>query len=164
MRIIPLLVLLLSSKKPSIVSAQLVERQELWPDIGGDLFWDGLSIFRGLGDLFQNPQDSDSSEIAPPQTTDTTSDRQTSPDSPVVSPASPASSDTLSPVEPVYKININNNPSPLPDFGSNLPAVIPSVNEECDPTNVSPQICSFSKLHFRCMILAFTQTNLGAHR
>ncbi|MCJ1423009.1 hypothetical protein MMC29_000890 [Sticta canariensis] len=144
MRTISLLVLLLLSKKPSITSAQLVERQErgFWPDIG-DLFWDGLSIFRGVGDLFQDPQDSGSSEPAPPPATDTdtTSDRQISPDSPVVSPVSPPSSDTSSPVEPVYKININNDPSPLPDLGSNLPAGTPSLNEECDLTNIIDANC-----------------------
>lgn len=147
MRIVRLLLLLVLHKIPSIASAQLVERQErgFWPDIG-DLFWNGLTLFRGAGPLFQDPQNLDSSETEPPPATETPSDRQTSPESPVVSPASPPSSDTLSPVEPVYKIKINNDPSPLPGLGPSLPAVIPSVDEECDPTNVSLQICSFYKL------------------
>ena len=152
MGIIQLLILLLSFKKPSIASAQLVERQEqgFWPDFdAGDLIWGGLEFLRGAGDLFQNPQDSDFSKTSPPQPTD-----QTSPDSLEVAPASQPSSDTLSPAEPVYTIEINNDPSPLPAPGLDPPALQPSVNEECDPTNVSPQICNFSKLPFRHMALA----------
>lgn len=162
MGIIRLLILLLSFKKPSIASAQLLERQEqgFWPDFdAGDLFWGGIELLRGTGQLFQNPQDSDFSKTNPPQPTD-----QTSPNSLEVAPASQPSSDTLSPAEPVYKIEINNDPSPLPALGPDLPAVQPSVNEECDPMNVSPQICNFSKLPFRHMTLALTQANMGAHR
>lgn len=153
--IIRLLILLLSFKKPSIASAQLVERQErgFWPDFnGGDLIWDGMTFLRGVGDALQNPQYSDYWQTSPPQPTD-----QNSPNSLEVAPASQPSSDTLSPAEPVYKIEVNNDPSPLPDLGLDLPAVQPSVTDECDPMNVSLQICNFSKLPFGRMTLALTQ-------
>ena len=136
MGIIRLLIFLLSFKKPSTASAQLFERQEqgFWPDFdAGDLIWGGIELLRGAGDFFQNPQPTD----------------QTSPNFLEVPPASQPSSDTWSPAEPVYTIEINNDPSPLPALGVDLPAVQPSVNEECDPMNVSPQICNFSKLPFR---------------
>ena len=136
MGIIRLLILLLSLKKPTIASAQLVERQEIWPDFNaGDLLDGGIGILRGFGELFQNPQDSGFSNPSPSQPTD-----HTSPDSLEFAPASQPSLDTLSPAEPVYKIEIHNDPSPLPAPGVDLP------NEECDPTNdVSLQICNIFK-------------------
>lgn len=162
MRSTRLLILLLLFKHPVITSAQLVERQEqgFWPDFG-DL--DGLSFLRGDGDLFQTPQGSDSWNTEPPPTTDTTSDKQKPPDSPEAVPAAPPAPDTSSPTEPVYKIEIHNNPSPvpLPGLEPNPPAAPPSVNEDCDPTNVSPQIYNLSKLPFQCRALALIQTNVG---
>lgn len=148
MRFARLLILLVSFKKPIVASAQLIPRQEqgFWPDFG---FWDGAAFLRGVGNLFVNPQDTDTSTTKPPPDTDTTSDRQTSPDSPEVSPASPPSSDTSSPAEPVYQLNINNDPSPLPDHTPDIPAVLPSLNEECDPIDVSSQIYNLCKLRFQ---------------
>lgn len=145
MRFARLLILLLSFKRPIIASAQLVPRQEqgFWPDFN---FWDGAAFLRGVGDLFSNPQDSDTSNTKPPPDTDTTS---TSPDTPEVSPASPPSSDTSSPAEPVYQLNINNDLAPLPDLGPDIPAVLPSLNDQCDSSDVSSQIYNLCKLQFQ---------------
>lgn len=153
MRITELLVLLFSFKTPMLASALLVERQEqggYWPDLGvGDLFRDGINLLHGVGNFFQDPQDSDSSKANPPPATDTPSDKKTSPE---VAPASPPSADT-SPAERVYKLKIDNDASPSSpsDPGPN-PVVLPSVNEECDPTNVSPQICISFKLPFNAVL------------
>lgn len=140
MRITHLLILLLSFRKPIITPAQLVERQPqgTWPDWNlGDLFWDGVSVFRGIGDLFQDPSGSDSSKTKPPPDTD----------SPEAAPTSPPSA-TLSPDEPVYKIKTNNDPSSPPELGADLPLVQPSVNEECDFINVSLPTYNSSNLPF----------------
>lgn len=178
MRINRLLILLLSFEKAIIASASLIERQEqgAWPDWDfGDLFEDGVTLFRGLGSLFLDPQNSDSSKTKPSPGTDTPSDGKTSPDAPQAAPASPPSSDTpqvapapppssdTSPAEP-YKIETDTNPSPLPDPGLDNPVAPPSVNEECDPMNVSPQNCNFFELPFHCMTLALTQANMSPHR
>lgn len=169
MRINRLLILLLSFEKAIIASALLIERQEqgAWPDWDfGDLFEDGVTLFRGLGGLFQDPQDSDSSKTKPSPDTDTPSDGKTSPDSPQATPASPPSPDTpqVAPAPPPsldipqvvpasppssdtppaeqYKIEIHNNPSPLPGLGLDGPAAPPSVNEECDPMNINYADCT----------------------
>lgn len=139
MRITRLFILLLSFKRPIQSSAQLVERQPqgVWPDWNlGDLLWDSVTGFRGIGGLFQDPQNSDSSKTKPSPDADTESDGQSPPDSPNVEPASPPPSTTPSPAEPVYKLGINNDPSPIPDLVPNLPAGLPS-NEGCDLLNVS---------------------------
>lgn len=50
-----LFLLLLSFERPSIASAQLVERQELWPaarDAGGGLLWGSLKLLQGTVDMF----------------------------------------------------------------------------------------------------------------
>ena len=153
MRTAELLVLLFSFKTPMLASAQLVERQEqggYWPDVGvGELFWDGVNFLHGVGNFFQDPQDSDSSKTNPPPATDTPSDKKTSPE---VGPASLPSADT-SPAERVYKLKIDNDASPSPpsDPGPN-PVVLPSVNEECDPTNVSAQFFISFKLPFNAVL------------
>lgn len=158
MKITRLLLLLLSVSRPIITSAQLVQRQEqgVWPDFG---LFDGLAILRGIGNFFQSPQDSDSSRIQPQPTTDTTSDRQASPDSQEVAPASPSSLDAPSPAEPVYKLKIDNDPAIIPE--QILPAALPSVNEKCDSTNASPQICDCFNLLFQRITFALIQTNKG---
>lgn len=135
MRFARLLVLLLSFRRPAIASAQLVPRGDsLWPDFD---FGDGATFFRGIGNLFSDPQDSDTSNTIPPP--DTTSDKQAPPDSREASPASPPSSDASSAAEPVYHLEINNDPTPIPDHTLDTPAFLPSLNEECDPTDVSSQ-------------------------
>lgn len=156
MRTARLFILLLSVNRPITTFAHLVKRQEqgFWPDFG---FLDGLAVFRGAGDLFENPQDSDTATTQPPPTTDTTSDRQTLPDSPKAAPASPPASDTPSPTEQVYKLKINNNPSPIPEAEPILPAALPLVNEKCDPMNASPQLFNISKLLFQCMTFALVR-------
>lgn len=173
MRIHRLLILLLSFKTPIIASAQLVERQPqgVWPDWNpGQAFWNSLTVLggigTGIGNFFLNPQDSDSSKTTPSPGTDTKSDRQASPDFPKVAPASPPSSATSSSAEPAYKIGINNDLSPLPGLGSDLPAVLPSANEECDLNliNVSLQVCSFFKLPYQRMTLALTPTDMSTRR
>lgn len=154
-----LFVLLLSFKKPIVASARLVERQEqqgVWPDLG-DLVW---PLLRGLGDMFQG---SDDWNAEPPPNTDPTQDKTSPPVSPGVVPAEQPSPDTSSPTEPVYKIKINNMPSPvpLPSLEPNPPALLPPVSEECNPMNVSLQIRNFFKLplsmHDHCV-------NMGTHR
>ena len=158
MKIIRLLILLLSVNRPIITSAQLVQRQEqgVWPDFG---LFDGLAILRGIGNFFQSPQDSDSSRMQPRPTTDTTSDRQTSPDSQEVAPASPSSLDAPSPTEPVYKLKIDNDPAIIPEVEQILPAALPSVNEKCDSTNASSQICDCFNLLFQRITFALIRTN-----
>lgn len=139
MRITRLFILVLSFIKPLAASAQLAERQEqgFWPDFGD--IGDGLTYLRGLGDLFQEPQSPDSWTTKPPPTTDTTSDKKASPESPELVPDSPPSSDTSSPAGPLYKIKINDNQSPVPlqELEPNPPTAPLSINEECDPLNVS---------------------------
>lgn len=142
MKTTPLLILLLSSVCDVIASPQLFERQEqgFWPDwenLGG-----GLTFLRGVGNFFLDPQDSDSSSTRPPPDTVDTSDKQTSPDSPDVSPASPSIPDPSLSAEPVYKLHISNDPPLLPAPEPMFPAALPPVNQdqECDPTNASPQI------------------------
>ena len=135
MRFARLLVLLLSLRRPANASAQLVPRRDsLWPDFD---FLDGAAFFRGVGNLFSDPQDSDTSDTIPPP--DTTSDGQSPPISPEASPASPPSSDASSAAEPVYHLEINNDPTPIPDHTLDTPSFLPSLNEECDPTDVSSQ-------------------------
>lgn len=95
-------------------------------------------MFRGIGGMFQDP-DSGSPKTNPLPDTDTKSDGQASPDSPQAAPASPSDSAISPSTEPVYRININNDPSPIPGLDS-LPDILPSVSGECDLTNVSPQI------------------------
>lgn len=163
MRITHPLILLLSFRKSIITSAQLVERQPqgVWPDLNwGNLFWDGVTVFRGIENLFQDPPGSDS-KTKPPPDTDAQPDGKPSPDSPEVAPAEPPSSATSSPAEPVYKLKINNDPSPPPDLGTDLPLVQPSVNEGCDFINVSLRSIM---LHFQCMTLAVTQANMVTDR
>ena len=160
MRIILLLVLLLSFKETIVASVQLVQRQEqgYWPDLNlGDLFLNGINLFRGVGDLLPSPQDSGSSKTNPAPGPDTPQEEKSSPDSPEFAPAtgtpsnekdspeaapvSPHSPDT-SPAGQVYKININNDPSSPPnlDLGPNPAPALPAVSENCDPVNVSPQV------------------------
>ncbi|MCJ1466267.1 hypothetical protein MMC07_004886 [Pseudocyphellaria aurata] len=152
MRIDYVLFLLLSFKKPIIASAHLVERQpqNLWPDWS---LWDlGTGVVEGVTDTLTylrgilGPSQGQQ-QLEPPKTTpspdaDHNSDRQ-APPAPNVVPASPLSPDTSELPDPVYKIEINNNPSPLPDPGPNriLPAVVPSVNEECDPNQINNPDC-----------------------
>lgn len=147
MRTTPLLILLLSSICDIIASPQLVERQEqgFWPDWGN--IGDGLAFLRGVGNFFLDPQDSDSSSTEPPPNTDDTSDKQTSPDSPQVSPASPSIPDPSLPAEPVYKLQISNDQPQLPALEPIFPAALPPVNQdqECDPTNASLQNRKFFK-------------------
>lgn len=156
MKITQLIILVLSCGRPIAAFAQLAERQPqgVWPDWNpGEAVWKGLTILGGIGtgivNFFQDPKDSDSSKTIPPPDTGTESDGQTSPDTPKASP-SPA---TTSPSEPVYNININNDHSTIPDLDTNLPAVLPSLDEQCDPLNVSLQIYEFSKLSFQWMTL-----------
>lgn len=167
MRTTRLFILLLLFKKPIIASAQLVARQErgVWPD-WGELFGDGLKLFRGANDMFQNAQDFDTWNTEPQPDTDTTQNRQNPLDSPGVVPASPPSPDASSPTEGAYKIEINNDPSPvpLPGLEPSPPAILPSASEECDTKNVSLQIRHFSKLLFQCMTLALTEANTDTHR
>lgn len=149
MRTALLLTLLLPFKKPVIASAQLVERQtqELWnpaETIGATFtFLGGVGAYVGnaIGNLFQDPKESDTSKTIPPPTpnTDTESDGQSSSDSLKASPPSPPAPAAL-PDEPVYKINIQNDQSKAPDTDTvpNLSGAPPSVNEECD---VSLHIC-----------------------
>lgn len=154
MRIALLLLLLLLLKARVITSAHLVERQpqELWNPV--NTFGATLTVLGGvgtylgnaIGNLFQNPQDSDTSKTIPP------------PDSLRAPPASPLSLATSSPAEPLYKININNDQSP--DIVPPLQGIQPLVNKECD---VSLHIC-FRKLAFQVMTLTLNQTNMGIHR
>ena len=103
MRISQLLILLLSSKKPIIASARLVERQGLnvLPEldplgavVGGVELLQGIgnAIGSGAANLFTNPQNSDSSKTEPQPATDTPSDGKTSPNPPA---------------EPYYKTKID---------------------------------------------------------
>lgn len=145
MRTTPLLILLLSCICAIIASPQLIGRQEqqgFWPDWG--TIGDGLTLLRGFGNFFLDPQDSDTSNTKPAPNTDDTSDKQISPDSPQVSPASPS---IPAPTDPVYNLVISNDQPPLPDLEPSLGAVLPPVNpdQECGTTNVSPQIGRFSK-------------------
>lgn len=180
MRTTALLILLLSLKKPTIASAQLVGRQQqgAWRDWGvGDLILNGINLFRGLGDPLQ---DSDSSNTNPEPATNTPSDQKTSPDSREDAPTtdtppdktsqeptldSSPSPDTL-PAEPVYKINVNKDSSPpsLLNLRPNPALALPSVSEECDLMNVSPQICDFFEPSLARRTPAFTQADLVAHR
>lgn len=132
MRITLLPLLLLFLKVPVIAFVHLVERQpqELWDPVttfgatltllGGV----GTYLVNGVGNLFQNPQESDTSKTIPP------------PDSLTVSPA-PASA-TSSSAEPVYKINIQNDQSKAPNTDTVPNLSVDSPNEECD---VSLHIC-----------------------
>lgn len=137
MRVTRLPILLLSLKEPIITSAHLAERQpqELWDPgkaIGATFTFLGgaaIGIGNAIGNLFQDPQDSDASKTIPPPDTVTEPDEQTPPGSPNAAPTSPPSSATSSPAEPVYKINLNDD---QPDTVPNLPGVLPSVNQECD--------------------------------
>ena len=183
MRITALLILLLSLKKPTIASAQLVGRQQegAWPDWDvGDLILNGINLFRGLGDPPQSPQDSDSSNTNPEPATNTPSDQKTSPDSREVAPTtdtpsektsqeptldSSPSPDTL-PAGPVYKINVNKDSSPpsLLDLRPDPALALPSVSEKCDLMNVSPQIHDSFKPSLARSTPAFTQADVVARR
>ncbi|MCJ1470236.1 hypothetical protein MMC07_008881 [Pseudocyphellaria aurata] len=145
MRTTQLLILLLSLKERISASARLVERQPqgVWPDWNpAGLLWDTLTGLDGLGKLFSDPDNWGSSETDPPPNTDTHSGRQSQPATPDVAPAPPPS---VSP-EPVHKIKINNNPSPLSDHGPSYipPAVLPPVHEGCDGSDINDAGCGMT--------------------
>lgn len=163
MRIPQLLILLLSYQIPFIASAHLVERQPEgasgeWDP--GQLIWNGLgttfTLLGGagtaIGNMFLNPQNSDSSTTMPTPDTDTESNQQTRPDSPEAVPASPPSSASLSPAEPVYNLNINkNDPSSLPGTGPDIPGSLPSVSEKCDVSLDSCFLPATFSMHDPCL-------------
>lgn len=163
MRISQLLILLFSYQIPFIAFAHLAERRP--EGASGD--WDPVQLIgnglgttftllggagRAIGNMFLDPQKSDSSTTMPTPDTDTESDQQIWPDSPEAAPASPPSSASSSPAESVYNLNINNNnPSSLPDTGPDLPGSLPKINEECD---VGLQVCflqAILSMHDTCM-------------
>lgn len=173
MNISHLLLLLLLSFESA--SARLVERQELWPAVGavGDLVWGSIKLLQGTVDTFQGSNsgsDLGSSEKDPPyDTKNAPSNKQPSTDAPVVEPASPNSpvlappldSPAIAPVspsspDPPYKLEINNlnSPSQLPGFVPNFPALAAPVDEECNPTNASPQISDFFTIRFQRLAFA----------
>ncbi|MCJ1469198.1 hypothetical protein MMC07_007831 [Pseudocyphellaria aurata] len=124
MRIVPLLILLGSFKK-STVASHFDERDfgGFWPDwdIPGAIWGAGVTAVGALGTLL-NSQDSNSdSNTKPPPNTDTQSGGQTQPNALKDAPApllSPPLSGTSSPVEQVYKLNINNDPPTNAECGS----------------------------------------------
>ncbi|MCJ1462530.1 hypothetical protein MMC07_001132 [Pseudocyphellaria aurata] len=158
MRNFHLLIVLLSFENPIIASARVVKRQPqgggFWPDwnlwdLGEGVIngiEDGVTTLRGFINPSPNQQgsESDSSKTNPPPNpdADTQPEKKASPDdSPVVTPASPPSPAIPAPAEPVYKIEINNNPSPLASPVMNPPAILPSVDQECDLININDADC-----------------------
>lgn len=183
-----LFLLLLSVETPIIASAQLVERQEVWPAArnAGGLLWGTLELLKGTVDLFSGSDSgsgSDSSKPDSPTNTDNTpSNRQPSPNAPSVQPASP-NAPVVEPATPsslavpsldaspstgeVYKLRIDNSqnePLLLPGLVPNFPGVMPTVKKQCDSMNVSPLISAFFTIFFQRMTRASSLTNIVAYR
>lgn len=160
-----LFLLLLSIETPIIASAQLVERQEVWPAArnAGGLLWGTLELLKGTVDLFSGSDSgsgSDSSKPDSPTNTDNTpSNRQPSPNAPAVKPASP-NAPVVEPATPsslavpsldaspstgdVYKLRIDNSqndPLLLPGLVPSLPGVMPTVKKQCESMNAVDADC-----------------------